>query len=75
LGVLMFGVASLGIDQSHLMAVAEGKPNKMLIQYLSREGGGSYLRQLNQRFEGLSFLRTARVLWAYETEESPTVEV
>jgi hypothetical protein len=42
---------------------------------LSRDGGGNYVRQLNARFEGLSFLGKARILWAYETEESPTVVV
>ncbi|KAK0714484.1 hypothetical protein B0H67DRAFT_553198 [Lasiosphaeris hirsuta] len=74
LGAIMFGVPSLGMDQSHLMAMVEGRPNELLVQDLSREGGTHYLRQLNRRFEGLSFLRTARILWAYETAESPTVE-
>ncbi|KAH6640664.1 hypothetical protein F5144DRAFT_105787 [Chaetomium tenue] len=72
-GAVMFGVPSLGMDQSSLMAIVEGRANEMLVQDLSREGGANYTRQLNTRFEGLTFLRTARILWAYETKESPTV--
>jgi len=72
-GAIMFGVPSLGMEQSHLMAMVEGQPNESLVQDLSRDA--NYVRQLNARFEGLSFLRTARIFWAYETEESPTVEV
>jgi len=72
-GAIMFGVPSLGMEQSHLMAMVEGQPNEALVYDLSREGGTNYLRHLNTRFEGLSYVRSARILWAYETEESPTV--
>lgn len=75
LGSIMFGVPSFGMEQSHLVAMVEGQPNEFLVEDLSREGGSSYVRQLHARFEGLSFLRTARILWAYETEESPTAQV
>lgn len=75
LGAIMFGVPSLGMQQSHLMAMVEGQPNELLVQDLSREGGGNYVRQLHTQFEGLSFLRKARILWAYETKESSTVTV
>ncbi|KAK0638959.1 hypothetical protein B0T16DRAFT_235197 [Cercophora newfieldiana] len=71
-GAIMFGVPSLGMEQSHLMAMVEGRPNESLVQDLSRDGGSNYVRQLNARFEALSFLRKAKILWAYETEESPT---
>jgi len=74
-GAIMFGVPSLGMEHSHLMAMVEGQANESLIQDLSRDSGGNYVRQLNARFEGLSFLGKARILWAYETEESPTVVV
>jgi len=75
LGAIMFGVPSLGMQQSHLMAMVEGQPNELLVQDLSREGGSSYVRQLHTQFEGLAFLRKARIHWAYETKESPTVAV
>ncbi|KAK0638583.1 hypothetical protein B0T16DRAFT_227181 [Cercophora newfieldiana] len=72
-GAVMFGVPSLGMQQCHLMAMVEGQPNECLIEDLSRQTGARYLRDLNARFEGLSFLKTAKVFWAYETRESPTV--
>jgi len=75
LGAIMFGVPSLGMDQSHLLSMVEGRPNEQLVQDLARDGGANYVRQLNTRFQGLTFLRTAKVIWAYETKESPTVIV
>jgi len=73
-GAVMFSVPSLGMQQCHLMAMVEGQPNEFLVKDLSRQTR-RYLRDLNARFKGLSFLRTAEVLWAYETHESPTVMV
>lgn len=55
------------------MAMVEGQPNEALVYDLSREGGTNYLRRLNEQFDGLSYIRSAHILWAYETEESPTV--
>lgn len=74
-GAIMFGVPSLGMVQPHLAAMVEGQANEALVQDLSREGGTSYLRDLNRRFEGILFVKTTRILWAYETKESPTVVV
>ncbi|KAK3290170.1 uncharacterized protein B0H64DRAFT_368987 [Chaetomium fimeti] len=74
MGTIMFGVPSLGMEQRHLMTMAEGEANEFLLQDLSRENGGNYVRQLNKRFESLSFLRTTPVYWAYETKLSPTVK-
>lgn len=75
LGAIMFGVPSLGMQQSHLMAVVEGQANEMLVQDLSRDNGSNYVRQLNESFNGLSIVHTMKIFWAYETEESPTVVV
>lgn len=75
LGAIMFGVPSLGMQQSHLMAMAEGQANELLVQDLSRDNGGNYVRQLNKAFNGLSIVHTVKILWAYETEESPTIVV
>jgi len=74
-GAIMFGVPSLGMEQSHLLAMVEGRPNESLVQDLPREGGSNYIRQLNDQFEGLSFIKTTRIFWAYETQDSPTVMV
>lgn len=74
-GVIMFGVPSLGMKQSTLMAMVRGQPNELLVHDLSRENGASYIRQLSARFEGLAFLQTRRIYWVFETKESPTVAV
>jgi hypothetical protein len=74
-GAIMFGVPSLGMQQSHLMTMIEGQGNDTLVQDLSRDNGSYYLRQLKKSFEGISFTRTVRILWAYETKESRTVVV
>ena len=72
-GAIMFGVPCLGMEQSHLMAMVEGQANEALVRDLSPQS--SYVWQLNKQFIGLAFLRTARIFWAYETQESPTVAV
>ncbi|KAL1874856.1 hypothetical protein Daus18300_003397 [Diaporthe australafricana] len=74
-GAIMFGVPSMGMRQSHLIAMVEGQANELLVEDLSRENGSKYLRNLNKRFDGLSFIRRARIFRAYETVESPTVVV
>jgi hypothetical protein len=74
-GAIMFGVPSLGMQISHLLAMVEGQANEMLVRNLSCENGTRYLWQLNKRFDGISFIREARIFWAYETEKSPTVVV
>jgi len=74
-GAIMFGVPTLGMDQTHLMSMVEGQPNELLIQALSRDGGNDYIRQLHERFGGLSFLTKTRLFWAYETRQSRTMLV
>lgn len=74
-GAIMFGVPSLGMHQSHLMMMTEGRPNEILVQDLSRDNGSAYLRDLNTRFDGLAFLKRATIYWAYETKESVTAAV
>ncbi|CAH0051508.1 unnamed protein product [Clonostachys solani] len=70
-GAIMFGVPSLGMYQSHLIAMTQGRSNEMLVQDLSRENGNAYLRQLNTRFDGLPFIKKPQIYWAYETKEPP----
>ncbi|KAK1238167.1 hypothetical protein MKX08_002746 [Trichoderma sp. CBMAI-0020] len=71
LGAIMFGVPSLGMEQSYLMAMVEGQANQTLVQDLSRNS--NYVRRLDEAFNGLSFRHMVKIYWAYETEESPTV--
>lgn len=73
LGAVMFGVPSLGMEQSYLMAMVEGQANETLVQDLSRNS--NYVRQLDLAFNGLSIVHSVKILWAYETRESPTIVV
>ncbi|CAG9950102.1 unnamed protein product [Clonostachys rosea f. rosea IK726] len=52
-GAIMFGV---GMYRSHLIAMTQGWSNEMLVQDFSRENGHAYLRHLNTRFDGFSFI-------------------
>ncbi|KAI1371116.1 hypothetical protein F4677DRAFT_450684 [Hypoxylon crocopeplum] len=70
-GGVFFGVPSQGMATSHLLAMVRDHANEPLVQELSRDS--EYLRSLDDRFSGLSFLRGMRVHWAYETKTSPTV--
>ncbi|VUC31502.1 unnamed protein product [Clonostachys rosea] len=69
-GAIMFGVPSLGMNQSHLVMMTKGQANEGLSQDLSRENGSDYLRRLNRSFEGVSTLKDARIYWAYETKQT-----
>jgi len=72
-GAILFGVPTLGMEQSNLQAMTEGQVNETIVQDLSRES--NYLRNLNESYLGVSRLRRLRVFWGYETRTSPTVEV
>lgn len=72
-GAIFFGVPNLGMDQSSLLAVVEGYPNKNLIADLSPNS--KYLRQLDEQFAGISYLQDALLYWGYETRTSPTIIV
>lgn len=73
LGVIMFGVPSLGMEQSYLMTMVEGQANETLVQDLSRNS--NYVRRLDEAFKGFSIVHNVKILWAYETKESPTIIV
>jgi hypothetical protein len=73
LGVVMFGVPNLGMEQSHLRAMVEGQPNELLVDDLSRNS--NYLSQLDASFSGITFERGILIFWAYETAQSKTVVV
>ncbi|KAK4443325.1 hypothetical protein QBC34DRAFT_488405 [Podospora aff. communis PSN243] len=70
-GAVMCGVPTLGMDQAHLMSMVEGQPNERFILSLSQDGGNDYVQDLNERFEGLAFLKKARLVWTYETKKTP----
>ncbi|KAI1390448.1 uncharacterized protein F4822DRAFT_426295 [Hypoxylon trugodes] len=70
-GAIMFGVPNLGMDQSHLLAIAEGQPNETLVQDL--KPNSNYLLKMDKAFTGTTFLSQVTIFWAYETRLSPTV--
>ena len=72
-GAILFGVPNFGMEQSALLAVAEGAANERLIRDLAPSS--QYLTQLHAQVEGLAFLQDVVLHWAYETRESPTVIV
>ncbi|KAI9159121.1 Protein SERAC1 [Paramyrothecium foliicola] len=49
-GAIMFGVPSLGMEQSHLMAIVDGQVNETLVEDLSRDS--QYLQRLDKAYHG-----------------------
>lgn len=73
IGAVLFGVPNLGMEQSRLFAMVEGKTNEGLVAELAP--GSKYLEQLHEQFTGISYLQDCLLYWAYETCKSPTVMV
>lgn len=71
IGAVLFGVPNLGMEQSRLFAMVEGKTNAALVAELAP--GSKYLEQLHEQFTGISYLQDCLLYWAYETCKSPTV--
>ncbi|VUC22222.1 unnamed protein product [Clonostachys rosea] len=69
-GAIMFGVPNLGMEQSHLLAMVEGRPNEILVDDLSRKS--NYIMRLDESFSGIAFTSRFTVFWAYETCQSHT---
>lgn len=72
-GGVLFGVPSLGMNQASLLTMVSGQPNEELLKQLGE--GSKYLRDLDDSFSGHSSNFSWRMNWAYETKESPTVQV
>ncbi|KAH8892136.1 hypothetical protein GQ53DRAFT_806091 [Thozetella sp. PMI_491] len=71
-GAVFFGVPSVGMSISHLLAMVEGQPNSALVETLSI--GSQYLENLEIQFDGISYLWGRKsFFWAYETQATPTV--
>ncbi|PHH73219.1 hypothetical protein CDD80_3951 [Ophiocordyceps camponoti-rufipedis] len=74
-GAIMFGVPNLGMEQNHLLTLVGDRPVKHLIRDLSMQSGRTgYLDKLERSFSGIAALERIRIMWAYETIESPTVD-
>ena len=73
-GAIFFGVPSQGLDVSDLQIMLQGQPNKdALVKEISTET--PFVKTLEEQFSGISNLKNMRLLWAYETETTPTVTV
>jgi hypothetical protein len=72
-GAIFFGVPSVGMPISHLRAMVEDQPNKILIDDLSDQS--NFISNLEDQFSGISYIRRMKLFWAYETEMSHTVIV
>lgn len=72
-GGILFGAPSQGMTQGPLLAMVEGQPNVQLVKDLAK--GSPYLYGLDKQFSGIGTTRRMIFNWAYETKDSPTVEV
>jgi hypothetical protein len=72
-GAVMFGVPNLGMEQSHLLAIVDGRPNETLVQDLSRNS--NYLVKLDRSFSGIVLQARITNFWAYEQRQSHTIIV
>ncbi|CAG9983804.1 unnamed protein product [Clonostachys byssicola] len=70
-GGILFGAPNFGMEQTSLLSMVRGQSNEGLVRDLAL--GSQYLSHLDKQFAGLSFLQDAKIYWAYETRQSPTV--
>lgn len=73
LGCIFFGVPSRGMPLGHVLHLIKGKPNEGLVHALS--DGSDYVAALDQQFRGITHYSRLRLVWAFETKETPTVVV
>ncbi|KAH8745420.1 hypothetical protein F5882DRAFT_262810, partial [Hyaloscypha sp. PMI_1271] len=69
---IFFGVPNRGMRMSYLLPMVEGRPNEKLIQQLGQ--GSYYLPRLREQSNGIAVLRRIRMVSAYETQRSRTVQ-
>ncbi|KAH8896423.1 hypothetical protein GQ53DRAFT_714083, partial [Thozetella sp. PMI_491] len=72
-GNIFFGVPSLGMTTSHLLAMIDGQPTESLVRSLSTDSED--LRALDDQFSGICSAWRIKTFWAYETQTSATVQV
>ncbi|OJD32091.1 kinesin light chain p46822 [Diplodia corticola] len=70
--VIFFGVPHKGMSTSRLVTMVQGNPNEDLIRDLSPNS--SYLRHVEERFNGVHTRRGFRVVSFYETKTTKTVQ-
>lgn len=70
---MFFGVPSRGMRMSHLRPMVKERPNENLVEQLGQNS--QYLPQLQEQFSGVALLQHIRMISAYETKRSRTVQV
>ncbi|VUC31189.1 unnamed protein product [Clonostachys rosea] len=70
-GGAFFGVPSMGMEVSDIFQMLGEQPNRALIDNLSDQS--DYIPALEKQFEGISHVRDMVLIWAYETEQTPTL--
>lgn len=70
-----FGVPNGGMSISHLLPMVADQPNEPFVLRLQLSDEHPYLRELDDRFSGITFARAVKHLSIYETEctQIPTV--
>jgi len=71
-GCIFFGVPSRGMPMNDIKIMLGKQPNAdTLVAEISDTS--EYLQTLERQFSGISFLRTVKVYWAYETKTTKAV--
>lgn len=70
---LFFGTPNKGMPISHLLPMVENQPNESLVEALAPNS--EYLRDLEEKFDGIARLRNIRLISIFETQwtEVPNV--
>lgn len=73
-GAILFGVPSQGMPMSDLLSMLGTQPNtSALVADISEHS--QFLPQLERQVSGISHVRQMSLVWAYETQTTPTVVV
>jgi hypothetical protein len=72
-GAVFIGVPSQGMSISDIFEMLGKQPNTALVHHLSCQS--DYLARLEQQFMGISYIRSMKLFWAYETTQTPSLSV
>ena len=72
-GAVFFGVPSRGMNVPDIYEMLGDQPNRVLIDDLSDQS--DYVQNLEEQFMGISYVRSMKLFWAYETKKTPSLLV
>ncbi|CAH0002185.1 unnamed protein product, partial [Clonostachys byssicola] len=61
----------MGMEVSDICQMLDEQPNRALVDNLSNRS--DYIPVLEKQFEGISYVRDMVLIWAYETEQTPSL--